>query len=278
MLFDVHTHMHFPVYDSDRDQVLSRAKAAGVKMISVGTQAASSDAAVKLARENPGEVWATAGFHPNHFASAWYHDPKEQVSGEREEFDAARLAKIAAAPEVVAIGECGLDYYRETSDTRQATRKRQKEAFGEQIKIAQKLNKPLMIHSRPSRGSDDAYEDVLGILNPKPSTLNPIMHFYVGSLAMTKKLVSAGAYFTFGGVITFSRDYDEVIKYIPLDRILLETDAPYAAPAPHRGKRNEPAYIVEAAKKLAEIKGISPEMVAEQTTTNAVKVFKIKLK
>jgi TatD DNase family protein len=134
-----------------------------------------------------------------------------------------------------------------------------------------------MIHARPSKGTNDAYEDALSTIHDSRYTIQDgaIFHFYVGSLEITKRLVDAGFHFTFGGVITFSRDYDEVIKYIPLDRILLETDAPYVAPEPHRGKRNEPAYIVETAKKLAEIKGVSFEKVTEQTTENALQIFKI---
>lgn len=277
MLVDSHTHIHFPVYDADRDEVLKRAKEAGVKMLCVGTQAASSEAAVALARKNPGEVWATAGFHPNHFASAWYHDQKEQKDSEREEFDAKRLRKIAESPEVVAIGEFGLDYYRlnQESRIRNQEKEDQQEAFEVQVGIAKDLNKALMLHCRPSKGTDDAYIEADRILSTYENLPPRIFHFYVGSLAITKKLVESGAYFTFGGVITFSRDYDEIIKYIPLDRILLETDAPYVAPEPHRGKRNEPAYIIETAKKLVEIKGISVDEAAEQTTANALKIFRI---
>lgn len=275
MIFDAHTHIHFPVYDKDRDGVLSHAKAAGVKMICVGTQAASSEAAVALAKKHTGDVWATAGFHPNHFASAWYHDKKEQEESEREEFDARRLRKIAENPEVVAIGEFGLDYYRLTDEKKE--KEGQQEAFEVQVEIAKDLQKSLMIHCRPTKGTDDAYSDALNLISTYDNLPDKVFHFYVGSLEMTKKLVAAGAYFTFGGVITFSRDYDEIIKYIPMDRILLETDAPYVAPEPYRGKRNEPAFIVETAKKMAEIKNVSFEKVSEQTTSNALQVFKIVL-
>ncbi|TSC89865.1 MAG: TatD DNase family protein [Parcubacteria group bacterium Gr01-1014_3] len=272
-LFDAHTHIHFPLYDADREAVIKRAKEAGVKMLCVGTQAASSEAAVELARKNPREVWAAAGFHPNHFASSWYHDKKEQPKGEREEFDAQRLRKIAENPEVVAIGEFGLDYYRLTDELKE--KENQQEAFQVQANIAKDLQKAMMLHCRPAKGTDDAYIEADRILSTFENLPPRIFHFYVGSMRITKKLVEAGSYFTFGGVITFSRDYDEIIKYIPLDRILLETDAPYVAPMPYRGKRNEPAYIIETAKKLAEIKGISADEAAEQTTVNGLKVFRI---
>lgn len=286
MFFDSHTHIQFPIYDTDREDAINRAEIAEVKMICVGTQAASSEAAVALARKNPGEIWATAGYHPNHFASAWYHDRKEQKEPKHEEFDARRLRKIAESPEVVAIGEFGLDYYRLNNESRIMNKEKedQQEAFEVQAEIAKDFKKPLMMHCRPSYiktsegkavSTDDAYSDALNLLSTYDDLPDKIFHFYVGSLGMTKKLLDLGAYFTFGGVITFARDYDEVIKYIPIDKILLETDAPYVAPAPYRGKRNEPAYVVETAKKLAEIKNIDLEKIAEQTTKNALTVFKI---
>ncbi len=278
-LFDAHTHIHFPAYDADRDEVIKRAKEAGVKMLCVGTQAASSQAAGELARKNPGEIWAAAGFHPNHFASSWYHDKKEQAESEREKFNAERLLEIAKQSEVVAIGECGLDYYRLPDDKQQTTndKKVQREAFIAQIKIAEQVGKPLMMHIRPSQGTDDAYLDALDIFKAENFSGGKISHFFVGSLGATSKMLEAGFSFTFGGVVTFARDYDEVIKYLPIENILLETDAPYVAPMPYRGKRNEPAYISATAAKLAELKGLSAEEVAEKTFANALRIFKITL-
>lgn len=280
MIFDAHTHVHFPAYEQDRKQVIKRAQEAGVKMICVGTQFSTSESAIKLAEQYPNDVWATAGFHPSHFNDDWYHDRKEQKSAAREKFDINKLRKLAGHPKVVAIGECGLDYFR-LSANRQTEIKRQQAAFLQMADLAQELKKPLMIHCRPSKDSDDAYEDLLGILKEKFSSavseLKPIAHFYNGSFTMTKELLAASFYFTFGGVITFARDYDDVINYIPLDRILLETDAPYVAPEPYRGKRNEPAYVIEIAKKLAEIRGDSYEKVAEVTFKNTLKVFNIRV-
>src|SRR3989344_5075443 len=223
MIFDSHTHVHFPAYDKDRKEVIERAKKAGVKMITVGTQAASSEAAIKLAYEYPDDIWATVGFHPTHLAESWHHDPHEQAYANQEKFDIEKLRKLAQDPKVVAIGECGLDYYRlATSSKTQVTRNKelQKEVFLEQAKLAQELNKALMIHCRPSKGTDDAYEDLLFIVSSLELLVPHIAHFYVGSLTITKKLVDAGFYFTFGGVITFSRDYDASINLIPLNRIL----------------------------------------------------------
>ena len=276
MLFDAHTHVHFPAYDSDRAEVIRRAKEAGVKMVAVGTQEASSAAAIASAEENPGWVWAAVGFHPAHLAHDWHHDPKEQTNKKPETFNYGTFEALARHPKVVAVGECGFDYYRlDQSANRKAQIDKQKEVFLAQAAIAEKVGKALMIHCRPSKGTDDAYEDLFTLLkteNLKPKT---IIHFYVGSLAITKKLIEAGCYFTFGGVVTFARDYDEVIRMVPLDRMLTETDAPYVAPEPYRGKRNEPSYIIRTAEKLAEVKGISYNEISAQTTANAGKVFGI---
>ena len=273
-LLDVHTHIHFPWYDQDREEVIKRAQTAGVKMICVGTQAATSQSAIELAKKYPKDIWAAVGFHPSHLSESWHHDRKEQKEPAREKFDAEKLRRLAQDPKVVAIGECGLDYYR-LAENREPQIKKQKEVFAEQIKLAQALNKPLMMHTRPTAETDDAYEDTLEVLKENPVSVPKINHFYVGSLTITKKMLEAGFYFTFGGVITFTDAYDTILNYIPLDRILLETDAPYVAPEPYRGKRNEPAYIVETAKKLAELRGDSYEKIAETTTGTAYKIFKL---
>ena len=249
-------------------------------MICVGTQASTSESAIKLAEKNPNDIWATVGFHPNHLAEEWYYDKKEQSADSPEKFDIDRLRELAENPKVVAIGECGLDYYRLPANNQELitnNKKRQRDVFSQQIQLALSSTKALMIHSRPSKGTDDAYEDTLNLVASFKALPPAVAHFYVGSLAITKRLLDAGFYFTFGGVITFSRDYDEILKYIPLDRILLETDAPYVAPALYRGRRNEPAYIVETAKALAQIKNVSFEEVSQQTTVNALKNFRISI-
>ncbi len=293
-MFDSHCHIQFPAYDGDRDVVIRRAHEAGVKMVAVGTQFSTSKAAIELAEKYPDEVWATVGYHPNHLNEAWYHDKKEQRDVVREEFDAEAFEERARHPKVVAVGECGLDYYRLApydpfgkprahtqpfglAQGRHATNEKeeQKKVFLAQAGIAKEVGKALMIHCRPSKGTDDAYEDLLELFTTNNLQLKTIVHFYVGSPAMTKQLIDAGFYFTFGGVITFSRDYDEQIKMIPFDRILTETDAPYVAPEPYRGTRNEPAYVVEVAKKLAELKTVSVEKMAQQVVENAKEVFKL---
>ena len=254
IIFDVHSHLQFPDYDIDRDAVIARMRAAGVKTITVGTDTQTSQQAIALAEHYPDDLWATAGIHPT------------DIDG----FDAEKLLNLAGHKKVVAIGECGLDYFR-IKDL--GFKNKQKEVFEQHIEIAGKANKPLMIHCRPSKGTDDAYEDLISQMSKVKGQMSKVVHFFVGSLAVAKQLLELGCYFTFGGVITFARDYDEVIRFLPLEHILLETDAPFVAPEPYRGKRNEPAYVIEVAKKLAEIKDVAAEQVIKQTTITVKKIF-----
>lgn len=271
--FDAHTHVHFPAYDGDTEAVLGRAKEAGVKMITVGTQTSTSESAIEFAKNNPGVVWATVGFHPGHLAEDWHFDVNEQSEAVREEFDIDKLKELAANEEVVAIGECGLDYFRlETDDL--TSKDRQKKAFMEQIYLAKDVNKPLMIHCR------DAFGDLIDILEANRDALLEfpgVIHFFSGDIEEAQTLLDMGFSFTFGGVITFSCDYDEVIKFLPPENILSETDAPYVTPAPYRGKRNEPAYVVEVVKKLAELKNLTVEEVARIIAQNVERIFGIKI-
>ena len=300
--FDAHTHTQFAAYDEDREFVIERALAVGVEMINVGTQKDTSLKAVELASKYENGVYAAVGLHPIHTEKS-FHDEKElglpaQAGGDGaakeftsrgEEFDYDYYKNLALNEKVVAIGECGLDYYRLT----EATKEKQKENFLKQIELAKEVKKPLMIHCR------NAFADLIKILAPNAYGLAPsIVHFFSGSKDDARELLDLGFSFTFGGVITFARpariatparnavstagwqsvaggDYDEVIKFIPADRILSETDAPYVAPAPYRGKRNEPAYVIEVVKKLAEIKGIEFEKAREQILENAKRIFKI---
>ena len=268
---DAHGHIQFPAFDADRAEVIKRAQSERVKMIAVGTQAETSKRAIEVAKEFPDNVWATVGFHPNHLLKEWHHDKNEQSGAEPEVFDIKVLEKLAKDEKVVAISECGFDLFYDASAV-----KIQESVFFEQADLAKRLNKPLMMHCRPSKGSDNAYEYALNVLNDsKFKDLTKIMHFYAGSLDMAKRLADLGFYFTFGGVITFSKSYEEVINYLPLNRIFAETDCPYVAPQSHRGQRNEPVYMIETVKRLAEIKGLIFEDVAGNLYKNSSDVFKI---
>ena len=220
MLIDAHTHIQFPAFDADRDAAIVRAREAGVQMIAVGTQIGTSRDAVARAHEYPKDMWATVGFHPGHAVSGWHYDKNEQREARQERFDAAALRELAEDKKVVAIGECGLDYYRLIAN-REAQIARQKKVFLAQVAIAEELKKPLMIHCRPSQGTDDAYEDLLQIAKSKEQ-IAKIVHFYVGSPTITKRLLDAGFYFTFGGVITFSEKLAE-LKGVSAEEIARRT-------------------------------------------------------
>lgn len=281
-MFDCHTHVQFAAFDADWRQTIDRALSAGVFVINVGTQKDTSLRAVEIANLYQSGVYATIGLHPVHTTKS-HHDAQELGGGEAakafvsrgEEFDHALYERLAEDSKVVALGECGFDYYRPFGDAA-VYKEKQRAVFFEHVMIAKKFDKALMVHCRPSKGSDDAYVDLLAALTEwQFPASRVVLHFYVGSQAMTKKFLAAGFNFEFGGVVTFARDYDEQIKMIPLDRILTETDAPYVSPEPYRGKRNEPAYITEVVKKLAEIKGVSYDEMAELTDANARRIFKI---
>jgi len=291
-IIDVHSHVQFAAFTDEYQKVIDRALKVGVGMINVGTQKDTSQRAIEIAHEyKSDDIYATVGLHPIHSEKS-YHDPKE-LGGEKgftsrgEDFDYTYYKKLAQDSKVVAIGECGLDYYRlrrnpasgggyriTDSDQRLAVsvKERQKELFLKHIALAQEVQKPLMIHCRPTKGTDNAYEDLLSIILNSKFVLPRIVHFYVGSLEITRKLVDAGFYFTFGGVITFARDYDESLKYIPLDRILLET---YVAPTPYRGKRNEPVYIIETAKKFAELKEVPFDIIQDTIYNTTRTIFQM---
>lgn len=293
-MFDCHTHLHFEAFKKDWREAITRALDAGVSLINVGTQRDTSARAVEVAHEFKKGVYATVGLHPVHTTKS-YHDEAELGGGEAakaftsrgEEFDYEYYLKLARDPKVVALGECGLDYYRVSSELQVASnewaqiKEKQKQIFLQHVKIAEETGKALMIHCRPSKGTDDAYEDLMEQLSIVSSQLSAVLHFFVGSKAVTQKFLNFASdkkmnlYFEFGGVITFTRDYDEQIKMIPLDRLLTETDAPYVSPAPYRGKRNESSYLPEVVKRLAEIKGISFDEMAKITHDNAIRIFNI---
>jgi len=281
--FDAHTHVQFSGYNADRDAVIRRALDADVRMINVGTQKDTSRAAVDLAHEYPGELYAAIGLHPIHTGKS-YHDADELGGGEAakaftsrgEVFDMDYYRALARDPATVAIGECGLDYFHFNDDEpREAQIEKQKAAFLAQIDLSKEVEKPLMIHCR------NAFEDLIEFLKPHAEELTPgVIHFFTGTPDDAQRLMDMGFSFTFGGAITFpprkgmaQGQYDEAIKLIPIENILSETDAPYVAPMAFRGKRNEPAYVVEAVARLAELKGVTPDEMKAQIWENAQRIF-----
>ena len=276
--FDAHTHTNFVAYNNDRAETIARAADADVAMNVVGTQINTSRDAVALA-EKYDNVYATIGLHPIHTSKS-YHDEKElgpsfakasagEEGGEGftsrgEVFDMAAYEKLGQSKRVIAIGECGLDYYRVDESTKDV----QIKAFIEQIELANKLRKPLMLHIR------NAYEDALEVIKSHAKVRGDV-HFFAGDWTIAKKFLDLGFTLSFTGVVTFTHDYDEVVRNAPLDMLLSETDAPYITPVPYRGKRNEPLYVAEVVKKIAEIRGEDFEEVQNQLVKNAHRVFSL---
>jgi TatD DNase family protein len=257
---DIHSHLGFEDYGKDLDEVIKRMKDAEVGTIAVGADFKSSEDAVKVAIENE-NIWACIGQHPN--------EKKDEV------FDESKYEDLVINPKVVAIGECGLDYFVNSKDKSEGKsiseeeKDRQKKLFIQQIEFAIKHNKPLMLHIRDAH--DDAYE----ILKDYKGKVKGDLHFFTSNLSNAKKFIELGFTISFPGIITYIRDFDKVIKGIPLEMIHAETDAPFASPAPHRGKRNEPAYVIEVVKKIAEIRGEDIEKVTIQLIENFKKLFGI---
>jgi len=279
-LIDTHCHINLNAFREDGAEVLQRALDAGVAVVNVGTQIDTSRQAVKLLEQFPQNVWAAVGLHPTHTFKHQYHDEEEVSFRTRDEvFDYEAYKQLAGNPRVVGIGECGLDYYRLPEDLDHAeVKQKQKAAFEQQIKLALELDKALCIHCRPSAGTMDAYEEIIGMMEAvlkETPKLRFEIHCYTGDLATAQKFVALGAYIGLNGIITFDKTgrSEEVVKNIPLESIVLETDAPYLSPAPNRGKRNEPAMVKLVAEKIAEWKGVDVETVARTTTENAEKLF-----
>jgi TatD DNase family protein len=274
---DIHAHVNFKAFDEDKKEAIQRALDAGVMVMNVGTQIDTSRKAVEMAHEFLEGVYAIIGLHPIH-TGASFHDVKElgeegkAFTSRGEEFNSEAYRKLLKDPKVVAIGECGLDYYRCTEETIA----KQKEAFIGQIKLANEFKKPLMLHIRnnPEDKTHNAYADSLELLKEHAEVKGDV-HFFAGSLEDAKAFVDFGFTLSFTGVITFTHDYDEVVKAIPLEMIMSETDSPYITPVPYRGKRNEPLYVKEVVKRIAEIKGLPESEVAATLLSNAKRVFGI---
>lgn len=259
--FDTHSHVHFPEFDADRDAVLSRMREKNVWTIAVGVGLETSKGAVEIAGSNA-DIWATIGVHPTDTDEGFNGEEYEKLLTER----------------VVAIGECGLDYYR---TPREGIFERQKEVFEAQIAFAAEHNLPLMLHVRPSKGSDDAHDDALKLLLAAREKYGDAVrgnaHFFTGSLMSAKRYWALGFTTAFPGVITFAKECEEVVREAPGELILSETDAPYASPVPHRGERNQPAYVIDTAEAIARIRGEDLEILKKRLVSNAFRVFGIKI-
>ncbi|MBU0750355.1 TatD family hydrolase [Patescibacteria group bacterium] len=261
--FDAHAHIQFPQFDEDRVELLSHMQEKGIGGIVVGVDLPSSQKAIQLAEESE-TLFAAVGLHPNHTD---------------EEFDVEVYKKLGAHPTVVAIGECGLDYYR--PEEPEEVKEKQKVLFRQHVDVALELDLPLIIHARPSKGTMDAYQDLIAILGEYKTKhgdrLRGDIHFFVGGKEEAAQFVMLGFTMSYTAVVTFAREYDETIRSIPLTHLVSETDAPYVAPASRRGTRNDPMAVEEVVAALAEIRGENPEIVREAMLQNASRVFGIVL-
>lgn len=252
MLFDTHAHMNDPAFDADREEVLLGLKDKGIDlMMNVGCCLASSKDCVAMAQKYP-FVYASVGTHP---------DSADEVDDAVLE----QYRQMVQQPKVLAIGEIGLDYYYET-----IPREVQQKAFRMQMALARELDMPVIVHER------NAHDDGMRIVKEFKGVTG-VFHCYSGSAEMARQLVDMGWYIGFTGVLTFknARKAVETAERIPLDRIVLETDCPFMAPEPFRGKRNDPGYLYKMAERLAEIRGISVEQVCAVTTENAKRLYRI---
>jgi TatD DNase family protein len=263
MFVDSHAHLDGKQFDSDRDDVVARAREAGVRtMVAIGNGDGppTLDAGVRLAEKHP-FMYATIGIHPHEARLA-------------DETAYSQMEQLARHPKVIAWGEIGLDYHYDHSP-----REIQKQVFSQQMELAATAKLPIVIHCRPSDGSDNAWEDCLGMIEELWASkgLGGILHCFTGKWAQAKRALDMGFMISFAGNLTFpkAQQIRDAALEVPLDHILIETDSPYLAPVPHRGKRNEPAFVVETARKLGEIRSLSVDEIGERTSRNFYKFFKL---
>lgn len=255
--FDIHSHLESPKFDKDREDIISRMQDEGVFTITVGTDLENSKRAVRLSDKYE-NVFASIGLHPTDM---------------KEDFREKDYVGLVENSKTVAIGECGLEFFR-LGENAEDEKKRQIDIFKKQIDFAVKYDKPLMIHCR------EAHIETIEILEEKKKQfgdkLKGNIHFFSGDVEIAKKYIELGFTISFAGVITFAKDYDEVIKEISLDKIMSETDSPYVAPVPYRGQRSEPIFVKEVVKRIAEIKGLDYEEVKKVVVENAIRIFGVK--
>lgn len=263
---DVHTHINLDAFSGDWKDVEDHTLAEGVAHINVGTGKETSARALELAKQFGQGVYATVGLHPVRASGYEVEDPEDT----REDFDPAYYKTLAEAPEVVAIGECGFDFYRVEKDTKE----KQEAAFIEQIELANEVGKPLMLHIRDVKGSMEAYAEAIRVLRAHAKVLGNV-HFFAGTYDIAKQFWDMGYTTSFTGVVTFADQYDETVRNAPLDMLHAETDAPYVAPVPFRGQRNEPLHVREVYKRIAALRGEDEEKVRIALVENAKRMFGI---
>jgi len=269
MFIDSHAHLEGKRYDADRDDVLARARQSGIGAylaIGNGDGPDTADCGIRLAEKYASqaqypEIWASVGIHPH------------EASLANDAADAQMLA-WARHPRVIAWGEIGLDYFYDHSP-----RAAQKTVFRRQMELAQTAKLPIIIHCRPSDNSENAWDDCLALIAEHwaPTGLGGVLHCFTGSVEHARRALDMGFMISFAGNVTFpkAQPIRDAAQFVPLDHMLIETDSPYLAPIPHRGQRNEPAFVIEVARRIGELRGVAPEDVGSQTAENFRRFFKI---
>lgn len=253
---DSHAHLADPAFDEDRGRVIERARLSGARgIVCIGESIAAAERAVSLALAHPGFLFATAGVHP--------HDAVEFDPIRDPEAIGHLLGRGA-----VAVGECGLDYHYDHSP-----RDQQRRAFGAQLALARDTDRAIVVHTR------DAEADTASmVMEAGAAGVRGVLHCFTGSRALAEVALSVGWYISISGIATFKKwEGDDVIRAVPADRLLVESDSPYLAPVPHRGKRNEPAWVSHTVSRLAAVRGTEPTALGEQTAANAIRCFRLPL-
>lgn len=276
-LIDTHSHIHFPPFAQDRAEVLSRMRARGIATITIGTSLGTSRSGIQFAEGEP-DVWASVGLHPEHLTSSFEDDAEGVVAESSLDGEALRRL-VQSSSKVVAVGETGLDFFRiDEGMSVEDAAKLQEVSFREHLLVAHENHLPVVIHCR------DALTRLAEVLQDEWNAgriPRGIVHSFTGTWKEAQPLLDLGCFIAVNGIAAFpprktqlpEQAINRTIEQIPFDRLLVETDAPYLAPAPYRGKRNEPAYIEEVAKHIGVVRGVSLEQVAKQTTENAIKAF-----
>jgi len=274
MYIDSHAHLEGKRYDADRDEVMARAKQSGIEAylaVGNGDGPATADCGIRLAEKYTDkarfpEIWASVGVHPH------------EASFATDATD-TQMLEWARHPKVIAWGEIGLDYFYDHSP-----RETQKAVFRRQMELAQSAKLPIIIHCRPSDNSENAWDDCLAMIakywsapGSTSATLGGILHCFTGSVEHARRGLDLGFLVSFAGNITFpkAQNIRDAAQFVPLDRTLIETDSPYLAPLPHRGQRNEPAYVIDTARQIGTLRGMTPEAIGEQTSKNFRSFFKL---
>jgi len=275
MFFDSHTHLNLVAFDKDREEIIRKTLEQGIFVINIGTCYETSKKAIEIAQQYE-NCWATVGLHPSHTIPMKIDKSELKIGGKGDVSEAEvfnkKFESLLKEPKVIAIGECGLDYsyLKDFSEKDQMQYKKIEEGeFRKQIQAAKKYNLPLSLHVR------DLYEKALIILEEEKYKGKAVFHFFAGKMNQAQKILERGFYLGFSGIITYSEIMNDVIKNAPLEKILIETDAPYVVPIPYRSNRNEPIYVKEVAKKIAQIKKLPLKEIEEATFKNTLRLFRL---